>query len=147
MSLIDYQEGQPTSVLKTRSCATNRTYPSPSVWEWSERTVFGPVSPHPWAARGINIVTKLGMLFALVVVFTLFSFYLGLFMTQPGVRPSRKRCIFCTCGTWIILERWKLTTAGFTCSGSVDLMNCSLRSSGTQGPLAPPSPAEHIRFT
>ncbi|CAK9068972.1 unnamed protein product [Durusdinium trenchii] len=33
---------------------------------------------------GINIVTKLGMLFALVVVFTLFSFYLGLFMTQPG---------------------------------------------------------------
>jgi len=33
---------------------------------------------------GMNIVTKLGLLFALVVVFTLFSFYLGLFMTGPG---------------------------------------------------------------
>ena len=35
--------------------------------------------------QGMNIVTKLGLLFALVVVFTLFSFYLGLFMTGPGL--------------------------------------------------------------
>ena len=28
---------------------------------------------------GINIVTRLGLVFALVVVYTLFSFYFGLF--------------------------------------------------------------------
>ncbi|CAE7721497.1 CCC1, partial [Symbiodinium sp. CCMP2456] len=39
---------------------------------------------------GMNIVTKLGLFFALVVVYTLFSFYLGLFtvgssdLTGPG---------------------------------------------------------------
>ncbi|CAE7893500.1 CCC1 [Symbiodinium microadriaticum] len=39
---------------------------------------------------GINIVTKLGLFFALVVVYTLFSFYLGLFQAGPsdGLSPG-----------------------------------------------------------
>lgn len=52
--------------------------------------------PQPPRQPGMNIVTKLGLLFALVVVFTLFSFYLGLFMTGPGLDRESQQ----------LVERW-----------------------------------------
>ena len=49
--------------------------------------------PQPPRQPGMNIVTKLGLLFALVVVFTLFSFYLGLFMTGPGLDRESQQLV------------------------------------------------------